>query len=127
MKTQRNIFGDFIGRLDTLNTIQAGVSATRWWKKDHKKGIELVFETPGLSPSAYQVEIQGHGLAVYTVLDAEPEQNQYIVPAFFQKFPLSHRTDTDNIRARIQGKSLHVFLPYKTDLPERYPIPIDQG
>lgn len=130
MKTSDNIFGHFTPHFDELNTINGGISASMLQRKVHDWGIELVVRTPSLPPSAYKVEVQGHGLAIYTVLpggDAEEEgEERIVVPGFFQKFPLSYRTDMNNIQAIYEKKRLRVLIPNRNDLPERFPIQIEE-
>lgn len=129
MRTNENIFGDFIKHIDAATTIHGGVSMTQVDKEVHDWGLELSFQTPGLDPSAYRVEIQGHGLAVYAILpqhsERVTEEEQSIVPSFFRKFPLSYRTDIQNIEAKVKGKRLHVRIPNREDLPERMSIDIE--
>lgn len=129
-KPEKNIFGDFVHRLDELNTIQGGVSMTRVSKKTYDWGIELSFRTPGLPPEAYHVEVQGHGLCVFTVLTDqegfEAGEERMVIPGFFKKFPLSFRTDMQQISVTYGKGCLRVRIPNRQDLPERFPIEIEE-
>ncbi len=132
MKEGKNAFRDIIGQLNEANTVHGGVAATKLTKHNYDWGIEIKLRTPSLPASAYNLEVQGHGLAIFTVLpDHQPQAKDTkeglatVVPSFFQKLPLSHRSDVTNISARYEEDMLIVCIPYRQGLQDKSRIPIE--
>ncbi|MEM6297113.1 MAG: hypothetical protein AAF740_00315 [Bacteroidota bacterium] len=132
MKEGKNAFRNIIGQLNEANTVHGGVAATKLTKHNHDWGIEVKIRTPSLPASAYNLEVQGHGLAIFIVLPEHQPQMEdtkeglaTVVPSFFQKLPLSHRSDVENISARYEENMLIIHIPHREGLKDKFRIPIE--
>jgi HSP20 family protein len=98
-------------QIDLINTLGGGVSMAQIAVRNKKDCLEVRVAAPGLGPEAMQVIVDHNRLTVLGVLPAH-QGHDLRMPLFQRVMDIPFQVDVTRIRARYEGNSLKVILPY---------------
>lgn len=97
--------------VDTLNTINGGMSSPTFKLNKFDDSCELLVKAPGISAEALRVEVVEDKLMIYHLLDLG-NPNAEIIPNILKVVPIPDEVDLSKITAEYEDKLLIIDMPF---------------
>lgn len=97
--------------VDTLNTLNGGMSAPTFKLDEYDDNYELLIKAPGISPESMRIEIVEDKLMIYHLLDLGNPGSE-IIPNILKVVPIPKEVDLSKISAEYEDKLLTIDMPF---------------